>query len=348
MKLRNVNIKQIMSMNYDNKQDGIVPVQNLSIVFSTFDLISGINEYINYGRSKGLRDFFKDAKDNGIKEILDTMEDFSNNLQLCRTGYVLEKREKLDKLLRSYIEKDMPENDTYGQLFRYVAKDIAEGYKEMINGDLPDIINWCINKDFIQQALTFAAEELPRYFWDSKVFYASDSEKQYFNGYLSKTNETSFKTRKSKNPEKNVKYPYEWMIAFAPNSFKYKDRNSQTRLLKELKQLGMERADILDTTNENSFVPDDIKKLLADRKQTIYKPKTNAKALMLMREKGIDESKCSGGSLFKILLLYFIAKEQRNQANHANDSNEEMLLSYDQITGILVKLVSNLNKAKDK
>lgn len=131
MKIRQVSIDQIMTMNFDNKVDGIVPIQNMESVFASFDLIAGINEYINYGRIKTLRSYFKPSGNKEINAILAEMEKFTNNLQLCRTGYIMKYRKKLLKSLKDYSDKkrEKEDLDTYEQLFTYVVKDILKGYE---------------------------------------------------------------------------------------------------------------------------------------------------------------------------------------------------------------------------
>lgn len=62
LKTRNVQLEQIITMNFGNKQNGKVPLQNLLSIFDSTNLIGSINEYINYGRIKGLKEYFKSSK----------------------------------------------------------------------------------------------------------------------------------------------------------------------------------------------------------------------------------------------------------------------------------------------
>ena len=227
MKIRQVNIDQIMTMNFDNKVNGIVPIQNMVPVFASFDLIAGINEYINYGRIKTLRSYFKSSGNKTIQAILAKMEEFSNNLQLCRTGYIMDHRSELLRMLEEYSKQsdETEPSDTYEQLFAYVVNDILEGYEGLLTGELPDIIRWCVNNDFIQQALTFTSEEMPGYFWKSGIFKATSLERQEYDNFLNKLHSSpknDYKTLKrvyrKKHPQNSSKYAYEWMISYLPYS----------------------------------------------------------------------------------------------------------------------------------
>ena len=140
-------------------------------LFGSIDLVAGINEYINYGRIKTLSLFFNDCRDTRITAILASMSEFAYNLQLCRTDKVFEERDKLKIKLQDYIShtNNTEIEDTYEILFSYVVQDILEGYRNLLEGDLPEIIQWCVEKEYIQQALTFYAERIPIYFWEQGI-----------------------------------------------------------------------------------------------------------------------------------------------------------------------------------
>ena len=352
MKLRNVHVKEIMTMNFDNKVNGVVPIQDLSVVFSTYDLISAINEYINYGRIKGLKRFFSDAGNTEINNILKAMENFSNNLQLCRTGYIMDNRRKLASMLNAYkIQDHCGETDTYNRLFRYVVSDIIEGYKGMIDGELPDIIRWCVDRDFIQQALTFASEELPKYFWEYGLYTAGDDELAYFNEYLRKTKSNEFKSLKGKEyPEKEKKYPYCWMIQFLPNSMAEgkSSEEKKPRTYKEIGKLGMtQRAEYsrkdIKTQNRNKISNTITKKFHGYRLEIA---KMNTQKLMYCTSQGYSRTICSDDALFKMLLLYYIIKDQRNKTNHADDSDPKDLFKFNELTDCIDELLKSIEEAK--
>ena len=105
LKTRNVQLEQIITMNFGNKQNGKVPLQNLLSIFDSTNLIGSINEYINYGRIKGLKEYFKKAQNKEINKLLDVMEEFSNNLQLCRTSSIMESAGALSEEFETFINK---------------------------------------------------------------------------------------------------------------------------------------------------------------------------------------------------------------------------------------------------
>ena len=333
MKIRQVNIEQIMTMNFDNKVNGIVPIQNMESVFASFDLIAGINEYINYGRIKTLRSYFKPSRNKEINIILTEMEKFTNNLQLCRTGYIMKHRKKLLKRLKEYSDKKREEDlDTYEQLFMYVVNDIMKGYEGLLEGELPDIIKWCVDNDFIQQALTFTAEEMPGYFWKSGLFKASLSEKEKYDKYLIANRSPNKKDNTSNNyyikqySENSSKYAYEWMIKYLPH---YDSKAN--------KKQGKVSSIIIQNCGIDCF-----KQIKIPFKNTKFEER-NAALLIWEKEQsnGRVISNMKNGQLFReVITLYFLLKNQRNLTNHADgDSEKSKYWSYDQLCEALEELV---------
>ncbi len=375
MKIRSVSIKQIMTMNFDNKVDGIVPIQNMQPVFESFDLIAGINEYINYGRIKGLKKYFEASGNKEIQRILNEMEEFSNNLQLCRTDYVMENKAGLVKLLEDYANTgdENEQSDSYAQLFHYVVRDILKGYDGLLNGELPDIIDWCVSRDFIQQALTFCAEELPGYFWKSGIFTASSQEKMGYNLVLEKIYKagqefSSLKrTYRKEHPEGSSKYAYEWMTNYLPYSYKNRDYEV---LLQDMKYsdkkivfFGPETRDI-DSLKKEKRVCDTVKSTFetlmgifdaAEREDTeerkqrkrLFRDQFNKAVNITMplvwqsRHKRVVSKKPK--ELQQILIVYYLLKNQRNKINHADsDSEEGEVWLYEQLCEMLRKMISIL------
>lgn len=332
MKIRGVTVDRIMTMNFDNKIDGIVPIQNMLPIFESFDLISGINEYINYGRIKGLSKYFSSAGDE-VKSILKEMKIFSNNLQLCRTDYVMQHKSELYERLKNYLEDNAEDlhTDTYNSLFRFVVKDILAGYNGLLNGTLPEIISWCVERDFIQQALTFCSEEMPNYFWEKKIFAPSEKELQEYNNFVSvvvESENVSSKLRDFKKApiDSGSRYTYNWMIKYLPFSAEEEDYR------KILSESDAE-------ANELMLLSPDIKNDLFDIKNSIYQMnslkvkrirninryiKKNSTAIakplwQLEKEPCRVSTVLEDRSLLKeILTVYFLLKDQRNQTNHAN------------------------------
>lgn len=185
MKLRNVNIREISTMDFENKKDGIVPIENMDAVFGSVDLVAGINEYINYGRIHILKRYFEKCQNPRIQMILHNLENFANNMQLCAIDYVMKNKENLKKDLNEYLRgrKGKSAEDVYELMFSFVAEDILRGCRPLLEGDLPEMIQWCVDREFIQQAMIFYTECMPEYFHRKHIFGPTREEREEFNGW---------------------------------------------------------------------------------------------------------------------------------------------------------------------
>lgn len=177
MKLRNVKIKEITYMDFDNNSN--ISIKNMDALFGCIDLVSGVNEYVSYGRIRILKDYFKSCEDQRIHRILSELEDFSNNMQLCLTDYVMANKERVKNALKSYQANTLA-SSSYEIMFAFVAEDILRGCHRLLEGNLPEMILWCVEKEFIQQALTFYIELVPSYLWDNKIFCPAVTEEQEY------------------------------------------------------------------------------------------------------------------------------------------------------------------------
>ena len=183
MKIRKITVERTMTMNSNNlnnsknnekqsentSEEEHMIIQSMDPVFKMGNLIAGINEYKKYGRAEGLKDYFKDCHNEDINFALDKMTEFADNLQMCRVAYIFSDNRM--KEFREILEKDYNTGDSYDALFAYVVQDIKNGYKDLLedNGVI-NTIKWCINNDYIQQALTLFEAKLPEYFVETGIF----------------------------------------------------------------------------------------------------------------------------------------------------------------------------------
>lgn len=332
MKIRRIDVKEIMTMNYDNKVDGVIPIQNMEGVFGCIDLVSGINEYINYGRIKGLKSYFGHCEDEKIKSILKSMETFAKYLQLCRTEYVFENKEQLKLKLHDYLDyaDSNPKKDTYEVLFSYVVRDILDGYRSLFEGDIAEIIGWCVDRDFIQQALTFYAERVPVYLYDSGIFCPTKAEGKEYKRFLAEGK------KENGDPEINKVYvkdyakyneKYSWMIKYLQFSNRYKQSyRSFTATL-----MGVRR----NYAGLNKLQVQGQRIAMANQAQR-KKAEQDAKKLISYIKPGRAKTKISNSELYQILVEYYLLKEQRNITNHASDDKElGQAWTYDEICKLL-------------
>ncbi len=207
----NIKLKKIFSMVLsDRDKDGRIYIRDTSMIYASIELVSAIKEFINYGRIKSLQDYFKKRKeiskhknlDNFSEEVFDdinkcvnNLSQLADNLQLCRTEQIINSfygtndtnsiKEVLEEFKNKYDKDDI--NNSDAKVFNDVIKNILQEYKDIYNNtdkyqnkflNLPKIIQWCIDKDYIQQALTLCSERLPKYIVENGIVTINETLKE--------------------------------------------------------------------------------------------------------------------------------------------------------------------------
>lgn len=145
--------------------------------YRIFDLISGIDEYIWYGRARRLNQFFFQSEICRDQEILEVINSLAEHMQLCHPAKISKELGRLKILSNRYISSDKISDGNYA-LWNFVLKEILKDYGELIlecseaerlehlvfkkECATPlELIQWCIRKEFLQQALTLFDSKLP-------------------------------------------------------------------------------------------------------------------------------------------------------------------------------------------
>lgn len=376
MKVRNVKLEQVVSMNLNNgriRKEGATHIQNLTSVFDNIDMVTSINEYINYGRIRGLKEYFGKSGDTRIDGLINEMEEFANNLQLCRTNAIIENAAILSRKFKAFVCETKAigksqEGNTYTQLFRYVIEDIQREFQPLLNKDIAEIIGWCVEKQYIQQALTFCSECLPQYLWDTGIYKANDKE---YEEVVKVVNDVRDKKNGRENPTEELakavaekqkyfdrkiipdKYAYKWFVKYLPFCLKDDD---YIIILSEVKNVrdvvGKYKTDttkMLEQIQKKHYLKSYMKKTSSSRyKKANENASKNTAKLMWHYENGRIQSKITKQNkeeLEEIIYTYFFMKGQRNAANHADGKKDGF--EYSDICEILEHLaekLKNINK----
>ena len=281
------------------------------------------------------------------------MEKFANNLQLCKTSYVMQKRKELQGLLKNYqdTKKNEQKLSAYERMFLYVVNDILEGYKGIFEGDLPSVIKWCLEKDFIQQALTFCSEEMPDYFWRMGIYAPSEVEKNEYAYLIEQIRKGKVREAKSffsnGMSKSSSKYAYNWLI-------KYVDKVETDKAYENfVKNASKEYREIL--CNNPYWKPRKEEKIefkhfnmsnMSKDSKGMANANDKAGRLLHFISKGRVVSICQDERVLKeVIMVYFLLKDQRNNTNHASDGQkDESAWSYEIICRVLKNFVCKLEE----
>ena len=145
-------------------------VEELRNIYDLFQLIAGVEEFVNFGSVKALKNYYADKKlSEPLNNLLAAMENFAEAIKLCHYGQFHDAIINLHDAVRDFAPA---QDDTQDILMARLIGRIREDYHRLIvNRDLDDleVIRWCLAKGYIQQALTLYTERIPEYLVEKKL-----------------------------------------------------------------------------------------------------------------------------------------------------------------------------------
>lgn len=170
-----VQIGKILYSNYDQHQ-----VEESAYIYDLFDLISGAEEFVNFGSVNTINRYFDHKeKSDVLKRLLGAMNRFSEEMRLCHRQQLEEAAKSLHICLKDFQEKK--ENDMSSRLMHQLEERLMKDYEPILIADkgnlnILTLINWCLEHDYLQQALTLYVEGIPDLLYENKVFALPDDK----------------------------------------------------------------------------------------------------------------------------------------------------------------------------
>lgn len=182
LKIESIQVTEVFNVKFSGSKSEI---SSNDMEFRMFDFVSGINEFINYGRIDSLKNYFdRVGKDEETQELLSIISGIAEAIQLCD---VMDFEENLDKLSKFFSSHGRPGNNYLALFYQNIEND----YKSLIKGrhDTLDEVEWCLKKGFYQQCLTLIEGKMPRELringvmtWGKQL----DDYAEQFHGYFEK------------------------------------------------------------------------------------------------------------------------------------------------------------------
>lgn len=146
-------------------------VADASPFLSLGNLVSGAEEFTAYGSTRGLQEYFatQNKPSGELSFLLRRMNQVADTLRLCGnyegTEAALKDLALAIQRYETYAagKKITLQDCLFGKLLPQVEKEYSQILPRQKEINPADIITWCVRKGFLQQAMTFYAEWLPRY-----------------------------------------------------------------------------------------------------------------------------------------------------------------------------------------
>ena len=154
LKTSAITIEDIYSINFT---DGIGKIMKQNDTYRIFEFVSGMNEFIEYGRADQLVTYYQNIEQKEPPEIIHAMQKLSNAIMVCDT-------EKFDAQLET-LRREIKQYEGSGNdvLFSVFMEQIQMDYKNLLNDTCTalDVIEWLSAKKMYQQTLTYLESKIP-------------------------------------------------------------------------------------------------------------------------------------------------------------------------------------------
>lgn len=169
-----IQIGSISYANLDNESNTITVYESKDIYF-LFDMIAGFSEFTHYGDAKTLRHYFDqtNTEDELTNQLLAKMGDFSEAISLSSRGLFQSSVEGINTLFTNIASRKQDNSQFELGIFQLMRNKIQESYETIVSNPEDDLvyIEWCLQNDYLQQALALFVEYVPRTILKEKIIH---------------------------------------------------------------------------------------------------------------------------------------------------------------------------------
>ena len=175
-------IGEALYANYFREDKGKNRLEDVSVIHRMFELVSSTESCLKLANVTEIENYFsrlpKGEKGEKLKDLLIALNNFSDAVKVCRTGKFENTLHQLAESLRAFQEQE--NKSRHEQLFAQVLEALENEYSEITksNPSKLDIIEWCLKKEFLQQAMTLFNEWMPDEIVARRLICISDKYKE--------------------------------------------------------------------------------------------------------------------------------------------------------------------------
>lgn len=178
--MENINVRSIYAVDFNHVKK-VSEIRKCNDQFNIFNFVSGMNEFLNFGRSNGLVEFNDKNNNNLNKELVNTINKISDGILLNRTNLFENNLSKLKENINKTYKKH--------NYFDIVREMIKNDYKVTIGNKNYDLLGddgdeliaqlqWCVNKKLYQQALILIENRSANYLLNKRVLVNNEPNKK--------------------------------------------------------------------------------------------------------------------------------------------------------------------------
>lgn len=163
-------VEKILYSNRDYKTETgrVEEVQN---IYDLFQLMAGVEEFVNFGSVNALERYYEGKRANlsvALSQLLVAMRNFADAIKLCHYGQFNAAIKNLHDAVKDFEPTDDVEDVLMATFISLIRKDYADLIFPREKDDLR-VIRWCLDNDYLQQALILYTERIPEYLGEKGV-----------------------------------------------------------------------------------------------------------------------------------------------------------------------------------
>ena len=160
--LRDVKTRRVI---YAELRGGEPVVRDRTQLYGLFDFITAMDAFFSTGTAQKLEDYLlsEGEKDPVLHTLLTRINQFSEDLALCRVRKLSDDLNQIDQALKETPEKSQNLTDLF---FQMLKDRFSTEFAELLSSGekaLPALVSWCAGHGMYQQALTLLCEQMPEY-----------------------------------------------------------------------------------------------------------------------------------------------------------------------------------------
>lgn len=180
-----LHVEKVYTTNF-NYEYGISEIQDDTSRVDINDLVSGMNAFINYGRADILKRYFdkvKLSKESRTFELLGYMIEMDESISICNVVQFEKSFMEIRTILNGIDSKCSQLSDEDRKYHADIMiEELKKDYGPLLMGeeiDFVKLIKWCLDKDFVQQAMTLIEAKLPvNIVRKGIIYYCSEGKEQ--------------------------------------------------------------------------------------------------------------------------------------------------------------------------
>lgn len=178
---------EVADVLYTSWKSSVCTVNGIKDIYNLLDLISGFEEFLMFGSVKKLNDYYKTANlsnqlslsQDTLDDVLKGMDQFADAINISRRGDFEKALQQLSQCL-SKIDSDKSKTGASfnHSLIRLLGEPIKKTYTPIVNEskDALSYVEWCLERDYIQQALTLFKECVPQFLVDKGIVIVDEEQ----------------------------------------------------------------------------------------------------------------------------------------------------------------------------